>query len=226
MKSLSKTCLDAAKANIIPGLILQFFALSLVASYYYIPAVNDFCTKLSEVKETYGYTFSIISTGIFGGVIPFFIIKKTGNIPTGKALAFFLFYTIFWSYKGFEVDFFYRTQAAMFGTDNSVSTITKKVLFDQLVYCPFFSMPISALIYFWKDCHFSSEKFKRTYTKEIFTFTTPALQVAAWVVWVPGTAIIYSLPSALQIPLFNIVLCFFVLLLNFICDNNTEEKSA
>jgi hypothetical protein len=32
-----------------------------------------------------------------------------------------------------------------------------------------------------------------------------------WVVWIPATSIIYSLPLPLQIPLFNLVLCFYVL---------------
>ena len=33
-------------------------------------------------------------------------------------------------------------------------------------------------------------------------------------VWTPATAIVYSLPTALQIPLFNLTLCFFVLLVS------------
>jgi hypothetical protein len=47
----------------------------------------------------------------------------------------------------------------------------------------------------------------------IFTVTT-------WVVWIPGTAIIYSLPSPLQIPLFNLTLCFFVILVSVFSQKN------
>ena len=39
---------------------------------------------------------------------------------------------------------------------------------------------------------------------------------STWVVWIPAVAIIYSLPSALQVPLFNLVLCFWCLLMSFI----------
>jgi hypothetical protein len=35
-------------------------------------------------------------------------------------------------------------------------------------------------------------------------------------VWIPAVATIYSLPSALQVPLFNLVLCFWCLLISFI----------
>jgi hypothetical protein len=37
-----------------------------------------------------------------------------------------------------------------------------------------------------------------------------------WMVWIPAVSIIYCLPSALQIPLFNLVVCFWVLLLTFV----------
>jgi hypothetical protein len=33
-------------------------------------------------------------------------------------------------------------------------------------------------------------------------------------IWIPAVSIIYSMPNELQIPLFNLVLCFWVLLLN------------
>ena len=42
------------------------------------------------------------------------------------------------------------------------------------------------------------------------------IQISAWIVWVPAVLIIYSLPANLQIPLFNLVLCFFSLVLAFV----------
>jgi FtsH-binding integral membrane protein len=41
------------------------------------------------------------------------------------------------------------------------------------------------------------------------------LLVATWGVWVPAVAVIYLLPTALQLPLQNVVLCFFTLLVIF-----------
>jgi hypothetical protein len=37
--------------------------------------------------------------------------------------------------------------------------------------------------------------------------------IANWGIWTPAVAIIYLLPTALQLPMQNIVLCFFTLLL-------------
>jgi len=40
------------------------------------------------------------------------------------------------------------------------------------------------------------------------------VMVSIWAVWLPAVVIIYSFPSPLQLPLFNIVLCFWCLLLS------------
>jgi hypothetical protein len=36
--------------------------------------------------------------------------------------------------------------------------------------------------------------------------------LGVWTVWIPVVTCVYALPSALQMPLFNIVLCFWSLL--------------
>ena len=95
MQNLVKICKNAAKANIVPGIILQTFALSLVLGYYYVPAINTFFEQISEIKKQYGYTFSAISTGFFGGVLPFFILYKTKQIPKGFIKTQFFSFTYF-----------------------------------------------------------------------------------------------------------------------------------
>jgi len=42
--------------------------------------------------------------------------------------------------------------------------------------------------------------------------------VATWAVWIPLMAIIYSLPAALQFPLFSLALTFWVLLLTYMTN--------
>ena len=40
--------------------------------------------------------------------------------------------------------------------------------------------------------------------------------IAMWFLWIPVTACVYSLPATLQMPLFNVVLCFWSLLFAYI----------
>jgi len=35
--------------------------------------------------------------------------------------------------------------------------------------------------------------------------------VTNWLVWIPALALVYSLPAALQFPLFSVIMCFFIL---------------
>jgi hypothetical protein len=39
------------------------------------------------------------------------------------------------------------------------------------------------------------------------------LLFSTWIIWIPAVTIVYSMPTNLQIPLFNLTLCFFVLVI-------------
>ena len=107
------------------------------------------------------------------------------------------------------MDAFYRLQAMIFGTGVDWRTIASKVLVDQFVYCVFWATPVTALFYAWMDVGFSVKRLKAEKSwSEIFDLIL-IFTVSTWMVWIPGTAIIYSLPSPLQIPLFNLTLMFF-----------------
>lgn len=211
------------KANFVPGLVLQTLGLLIVLGYYNIPYMQDLCQRLSILKEESGIIFSGISTCIAGGVIPVLFLISTKRIPREKALASAIFYICFWFLKGLEIDIFYSYQAIWFGNEATFGVIANKVLVDQFIWNPVYAAPCIALCYFWMDCGFSFKRFKLEIDRSMFTLKIPALLVSTWVVWFPMCAIIYSLPTPLQVPLFNIVLCFFVLLVNIICDDETTK---
>jgi hypothetical protein len=50
--------------------------------------------------------------------------------------------------------------------------------------------------------------------------------VATWAVWIPLMAIIYSLPLALQFPLFALALSFWVLLLTYMTNRFAGKIEA
>ncbi len=53
-----------------------------------------------------------------------------------------------------------------------------------------------------------------------------ALLPASWAVWIPLMAIIYSLPLALQFPLFGLALTFWVLLLTYMTNRFAGKIQA
>lgn len=208
------------RANLVPGLVLQGFALSIVVAYSANPDVQTVLDRVGALKQSGGYAFSMLSTALFGGLIPFLILWLSGSVPPGQVVKQLAFYTLFWGWKGLEVDAFYRAQAVLFGELNSPSVVLTKVFVDQFAYNPLWAAPTQTLFFLWKDAKFSRAALmpKLRNSSGFVPFWTKTLTVlfSTWVVWIPAVSIVYSLPSALQLPIFNLVLCFWCLLLTFV----------
>ena len=78
------------------------------------------------------------------------------------------------------------------------------------------------LAFYWKDAGFSFARLRRLPWLPFLEDTMPKTVIGLWGVWIPAVTIIYSLPPALQIPLFNIVLCFYALLFAARCTAGTR----
>ena len=206
--------LRAARANLLPGLVLQALALALVLAYYWHAPTHGIVDRLSALRVDLGLVFSVVSTGFCGGVVPFLYLRygPRGGIRLGWRQGAFL--TAFWAYKGLEIDLFYRLLAWTVGVKHDVGTVLCKAFLDQFVYCPAFAVPLTVLAYEWSEGGFSTAKVAadiRTpgwYGRRVLPMLLSSLGV-----WLPAVAIIYTLPTPLQLPLQNVVLCFFTLLL-------------
>lgn len=209
-----------------PGLCLQLFALLVVVAYFNSPEVGELLDRVGSLKRAYGFAFSALSTAAFGGVIPYLVLLRTGKLPRRRADREFLFYVGFWMWKGIEVDAFYRGQAWLLGDDAAWSTIVQKTALDQFVYNPLWAAPTQTIFFLWKDSGFSWRRTHERLKEDSFGRRTLVVLLSTWVVWIPAVAIIYSLPSALQLPLFNLVLCFWCLLLSFLSRESLQQDAA
>lgn len=209
-----RSALQGARAHVGPGLALQAGALALVLAYYYCGPARVLLNRLLELRQQTGFAFAVVSTGLFGGFLPFLYLRGGGDAPAhyGWRQGFAL--TAFWAYKGIEVDLFYRILARTVGEGHEAGTIVTKVIIDQLVYCPILAVPVTVLIYEWVEARFDGAavfadwREPRWYLRR----TLPVL-ISNLGVWVPAVAIIYSLPTPLQLPLQNLVLCFYTLVI-------------
>lgn len=208
--------LSGMKRNLLPGLVLQSCALFVVLAYAFLPTFHAVLDNVGALKARYGYVFSAISTAIFGGVIPYLVLAATKQVPKGRALTEFVFYVFFWCWKGAEVDALYRLQGLMFGNAATVVTIASKTCVDQLIYNTLWAAPTQVFFFLWKDAGFTRSGLIRGFREEPFMRRVVVVLFSGWIIWFPAVMIVYSLPSALQIPLFNLVLCFWCLLLSFI----------
>jgi len=218
-RNLKQRIGEGIRVNLIPGLVLWIMGVCLVAVYYFGEFSRPWFNQIIILKETYGFAYSAVSTCFFGGLIPYVFMQLTGRDRL-KGLGSGAIFLGYWAIRGIDVDAFYRLQALVFGTEVDLPTIVAKVLVDQFVYCVVWASPITALFYTWREAGFSLKQWKGNKTwSELFDMIL-IFTVTTWVVWIPGTAIIYSLPSPLQIPLFNLTLCFFVILVSVFSQKN------
>ncbi|HVW22277.1 MAG TPA: hypothetical protein VHC86_13775 [Opitutaceae bacterium] len=208
--------LRGLRAHFRAGLALQVAALALVLAYYHSAAARDSLDRLMDFKLRTGFAFGIVSTGLFGGILPYAYLRHEGLKRAGRPRYSWrqgLGLTAFWAYKGFEVDLFYRILARTIGAGHDPRTILEKLFTDQFVYCPAFAVPVTVAVYQLADAHgraggvAADLRAPRWYARRVL----PVLISNAGV-WIPAVAIIYSLPTPLQLPLQNLVLCFFTLL--------------
>lgn len=211
---LRNASLAGIRINLVPGIALWIVGITVIATYHFVDAATPVFERIAELKLTYGYLYSGAATAIFGGIIPFLYLRAVGKVPEEKNWSWFLFFLVFWTWRGVEVDAFYRLQDLLFGNGTDARTIARKVAVDQFLYSAFWAAPILVIFYSWKEAGFSWNRLKKRIGRRMFLFEIPSVLLSTWIVWIPAVAIIYSLPLPLQIPLFNLVLCFFVLLVS------------
>lgn len=213
----------AAKANILPGLVLWAVGSFVVLSYYFWPPAAGFYAAVADLKTEYGFLFAAISTAFFGGFLPFLFQKlQVGSIRPAP-WSQLPFMALYWGLRGVEVDALYRLQAIVFGNEPAFSVVAPKVLADQFLYCPLWCMPTMVLIYLWKDCGYSAARIRERLGPRWYWRRVVPIMVSNWSVWIPAVALIYLLPQPLQLPLQNIVVCFWVLLLMVLTAGDREE---
>jgi hypothetical protein len=225
-KAVVKSGLAGVKRNVLPGLALQVFALALVSAYYFSAGARPWFESVAGWKAHYGFAYSAFATAVFGGAIPYLYLLVTGRVPVGQRLAELLFYLLFWAYRGVEVDLFYRIQASVFGDAPTLTVVLPKVLVDQLGYSVFVAAPGQAVFFLWKERGFSFRAIRPDLNLGYMISAVATVSFSSWMVWIPAVSIIYCLPSPLQIPLFNLVVCFWVLLLTFVSKRSASAAAT
>jgi hypothetical protein len=60
----------AARANLVPGLIVQALMLAILIAYYWHPPVRDWLNGLAEVKQRWSYGYSALASICAGAFVP------------------------------------------------------------------------------------------------------------------------------------------------------------
>ncbi len=112
------------------GELPQSSSFSITSS----PSARPIFNEVARWKSAGGFLYSILATALFAGVIPFIFLQLRRESGSGSTWRTFLFVTVFWGYRGLEIDAFYRLQSLLFGSQPTLETVAAKVACDLFVY--------------------------------------------------------------------------------------------
>ncbi len=215
-----KVGIRAARANFLPGLVIQCAMVALLVAYHRHPPTTELLNRLAELRQSTGYAYSVVSAMIAGALIP--EILRVAFFQKGRLerrnFDNLLFTLPFWGIMAVSVDLFYQLQARIFGTDPDFITVASKVLLDQLGYTALFATPVTCILYDWRQRGYRMQTLTLLFTRGYYRNVVFPVLITNWAVWVPLITVIYCLPLTLQVPLFGLALSLWVLLYTWISE--------
>jgi len=204
----------AAKANLLPGLLLQCLMLAFFSLYIAHEGTRRFLGEVAHVKQEAGFAFSFFSYVIAGAVLPELLrvaFFQAGKV-TRRNLWLLLTAAPLWGCVGILVDLLYRWQAALFGNGTDWFTLLRKMIVDQFVFNPLLCAPLIIGWFLLRDEAFRPSAFARVFCSDFYPEKVFPVLVAGWCVWIPGVFLVYSMPPLLQVPVAVFIQVFWVLL--------------
>lgn len=206
-----------AKENLIPGLVIIFFAALLVTAYYLYSPVRDALEGLQTISKSWGLMFSMLTSAIGAGLIPGLYLMAIGKSRRdARGFLDILFTCFVWATNMIWVDYFYRFQDSFWGPSTTFGIVISKMLLDQFVFTAFLSIHHVGIGFRLRDLNYDFSALGRALRDDWIIKVTMPMLVNCWLTWIPGTLVVYSLPLPLQIPLMVLIQFFFALEMAFV----------
>ena len=219
---------DAARANTLPAAVIATVGVLILLGYYRHEPTHAVLEQLAAIKTRWGLLFSLVSTAVFGGLLPVLVQQVVPGLVHRERLRHLPFFLVFWGLKGMETDLFYRLQAWVWGPQVTPGTVAVKLAVDMVVFAPLYAVPCIVLAYAWKDLGFDAGRLRARvlplgpwYRRQV----VPVL-IANHAIWIPAVAVLYSLPLALQMPFQNLVQCLSILIATFVMASHRRTETA
>jgi hypothetical protein len=210
--------LQAARANFLPGLVIQTTLLALLLGYYYWPPLQTPLNLVAHWKAEWSYLFSFSASALGGGFVPELlrvVVLQKGKVGRENLLAA-RFGFFFWGSMGICGDAFYRLQGVWFGTTPSVCVVITKMAVDQFIYTPIWGTAAVVSAYYWRRHGYTLSALGDCFSTRFYRIHILPTLITGWAMWIPLVSIVYSLPPLLQVPFATLATSFWSLLVTFI----------
>jgi hypothetical protein len=206
---------QSARANFLPGLVLQALLLIFLLLYLTHGGTQDALRVVAETKQQAGFLFAFLTYVFAGALLPEvmrIVLFQKGGFKRENMHSFFTLAPM-WGGIGMLVDLLYRLQNTWFGTGNDWQTLMLKVFVDQAIFSLFICNPLIVAYLMWREDKFSPSVWRKIWHADFIWERLFPVQVAAWCVWIPGVTLVYFMPPLLELPVAALIQCFWVLLL-------------
>jgi hypothetical protein len=219
--------LRAARANLVPALVIQAAVVAVVLAYYCWEPARAWLARLAEFKREGGYLFSLVAGVAAGGLLPELLtvaVFQRWRVRR-ENLGGLAFGACFWGLMALVVDLFYRVQASVFGPGVDPATVVKKALVDQFLFTPLVTIPLTVVVFEWRHAGYRLARMPRVLGLDFYTGKVLPSVVSGIGFWLPVVALIYSLPLPLQFPLFTLALTLWVMIFTWISHAHKAAPS-
>ncbi|MEN9469804.1 MAG: hypothetical protein RL630_1537 [Verrucomicrobiota bacterium] len=217
--------LRAARANFLPGLLLQGVMACILALYLFHNGSRAFFQLVGESRQELGVVFAMVTYTFSGALLPEImrvLLFQRGRVTVGNIQGFLTMMPV-WIFMGSVVDVFYTAQNIWFGAGNDFATVVSKVLVDQFLYSPLIATPVIAGYFAIRSGGFRREAIASVFRFQFLTDTLLPVQLASWMIWFPGVTFVYIMPPPLQLPFAVLVHTFWVLILTTISERERSN---
>jgi hypothetical protein len=214
--------LRAARANLVPALVIQAAVVSVVLAYYFWEPARAWLARAADLKREGGYLFSFVAGAVAGGLLPELLAVAVFQRfrVRRENLGGLAFGACFWGVMGMMVDGVYRAQALAFGTGVDFATVLKKTFVDQFLFTPFVSIPLTVVVFEWRHAGYRLSGVSLGggfYARKVLPAVLSGIGF-----WLPVVVFVYSLPPLLQFPLFTLALTLWVMIITWISHAHKE----
>ena len=210
--------LRAARANLVPALVIQAAVVAVVLAYYFWEPARVWLGHLAEFKREGGYLFSLVAGVLAGGLLPELLtvaVFQRWHVRR-ENLSSLAFGACFWGLMALVVDLFYHLQALMFGSGVEFATVFKKTVIDQFVFTPFVTIPFTVVVFEWRHAGYRLGAVSRALGRDFYRRKVLPAVVSGLGFWLPVVVLVYCLPLPLQFPLFTLALTLWVMIFTWI----------
>jgi len=202
---------NSVKANRVPMLMLWGLAVSLAVAYYWSPAFAERLAPIKDWQAKDGALAAFATQFVFCGVLPAVFLSVVREIKTDHHLLKCVLQSVWSGCWGIVYHWFYAMQARMFGDGHDLATLLAKTVFDEFVWAPFTSVPLTAIFFLWMGSGFSFARTARTCREGFFCRVMLPTLFSNWAIWIPAVMAVYAFPLDLQIQMSGLASCFWTL---------------